>query len=318
MPQQQDATPLRGKTAVITGAAHGLGFGAAESLALLGADLVLVDVQAQALAEAQARMSVAFPRQRISGVVADLAEPDSIAKAAAGLRRDISTVDILVNNAGIYPPSQLRRNSEGHELTFAIAHLGHFRWTHLLLPALSRSARIITVSSLVQGGARLRLDNLDFTAGGYQPIVAYRQAKLSCLLFALELQRKLADSGSLLRSIAVHPGVCRTTLGRNRPRSAGDALLQRVSSELLAWGLGHFGQTPREGAQSIVMAAADPEVPGGAFLGPRGIFQAFGRPAQQQPGKAASNEELARALWQYSERVTGLNLASVPAVPQGA
>jgi len=308
MPQHSDGPPLRGKTAVITGAAHGLGLGAAESLASLGADLVLLDVQALALAAARTRLSETFPLQRIGAVVTDLAEPESIAGAAAELRRELPALDILVNNAGIYPPSQLRRTAEGHELTFAIAHLGHFRLTQQLMPALSPSARVITVSSMVQGGAQLPLDNLDFATGGYQPIVAYRQAKLACLLFALELQRRLA--GSRMKSIAVHPGVCRTALGRNRPRATGDTRLQRTSSALLAWGLRHFGQTPREGARPIVVAAADPDVCGGAFLGPRGMFQAFGRPMPRQPGKAARSPELAAALWRYSERVTGLDFAA--------
>jgi len=225
MPQHPDVLPLRGKTAVITGAAHGLGLGAAESLAQLGADLVLLDVQTQALAAARTRLAEAFPLQRIGAVVTDLAEPDSIAGAAAELRRELPALDILVNNAGIYPPSQLRHTREGHELTFAIAYLGHFRLTHLLLPALNPSARIITVSSMVQKGAQLPLDNLDFAAGGYQPIIAYRQAKLACLLFALELQRRLAAGARPMKSIAVHPGVCRTALGRNRPRAAGDTPL---------------------------------------------------------------------------------------------
>jgi NAD(P)-dependent dehydrogenase (short-subunit alcohol dehydrogenase family) len=309
--------PLQRKTALITGAAHGLGLGAAESLARLGADLMLVDVQAQALAEVRARLAKAFPGQRVGAVVADLSEPDGVARGAAQVQRELSTLDILVNNAGIYPPSQLRRNSEGHELAFAITYLGHFRLTYLLLPMMAPHARIITVSSMVQGRAQLPMDNLDFATGGYQPIVAYRQAKVSCLLFALELQRRFVASGRLMSSVAVHPGVCRTTLGRNRPRAADDAVVQRISSALLAWGMSHFGQTPQEGARSIVMAATDDRIAGGSFLGPRGFFQAFGRPVVQRPGKAARSQALATALWQYSERMTGVNFDAALATTQG-
>src|SRR3546814_18269969 len=85
----------------------------------------------------------------------------------------------------------------------------------------ARAARVVSVSSMVQRHARLDLDDLASTRA-YEPIIAYQRAKLSCLLFALELQRRLSAAGSAITSYAAHPGVCRTQLGRNRPRSEPD------------------------------------------------------------------------------------------------
>ena len=109
----------------------------------------------------------------------------------------------------------------------------------------------------------------------------------------------------------MHPGICRTELGRNRPLAADDSTLQRLATKMLAWGLGQFGQTPEQGAESVLMAAADPAVAGGALLGPSGMKQAFGLPAHQRPGKAASDATLATALWKRTEDLTGLRWSDV-------
>src|SRR3546814_19081067 len=102
------------------------------------------------------------------------------------MRERGDAIDVLVNNAGIYPPARRVVTPDGHELTFAIAHLGHFRLTHALWPLLAqaRAARVVSVSSMVQRHARLDLDDLASTRA-YEPIIAYQRATLSCLLFAL-------------------------------------------------------------------------------------------------------------------------------------
>src|SRR3546814_18770235 len=101
------------------------------------------------------------------------------------MRERGDAIDVLVNNAGIYPPARRVVTPDGHELTFAIAHLGHFRLTHALWPLLAqaKAARVVSVSSMVRRHARLDLDDLASTRA-YEPIMAYQRANLSCLMFA--------------------------------------------------------------------------------------------------------------------------------------
>jgi len=292
---------------LITGGASGLGLGCATRFVRLGHDVTLVDINRAAGEHALAQLrGVAGPEQRIRFETVDLADPDSITALAQRLIAAGDAIDVLVNNAGIYPPTMRTLSKEGQELTFAIAHLGHFRLTHALWPLLvqAEAARIISVSSMVQRRAQFRLDDMTF-AQHYLPILAYQQAKLSCLLFARELQRRLGAAGSTISSYAAHPGVCRTQLSHNRQRSDQDTVLQRLTSFFLR-GLRYVGQSPENGAGAVVMAATSASIPPGAFIGPTGPFEAVGKPGVVQPGRAASDPQIAAQLWHRTEDLTGL------------
>jgi NAD(P)-dependent dehydrogenase (short-subunit alcohol dehydrogenase family) len=300
------ANDLRNKHVLITGGASGLGLGCAKRFARLGAKLTIVDVNEKAgqaaLVELQPLGATSLSFEQV-----DLSDADSIAAMAQRLLARGEPIDVLVNNAGIYPPSLKTLNKEGQELTFSITHLGHFRLTHALWPLLKAAdaARVISISSLVQRQASMDPDDLVFSKS-YMPIKAYQQAKLSNLLFAIELQRKLDAAGSRISSYAAHPGVCRTQLGRNRKLSERDNWWHRFSSKALAWGLGHIGQTPENGAESVEVAATSNEIPRGSFIGPKLLLESVGTPGVATPGPAASDPELAAALWKRTEAITGI------------
>lgn len=292
---------------VITGGANGLGLGCASHFRRLGYDLTLADVDAGALQVAVAKLADLPGDGALLQLPLDLADPDSIQRAAGALRDRGQAVDVLVNNAGIYPPAIRRLNADGQELSFAIAHLGHFRFTHALWPLLEAApgARVISISSLVQRTARLNLDDLAWR-DGYLPIRAYQQTKLACLLFALELQRRLDAAGHRIASYAAHPGVCRTQIGSNRPRSAQDTAWQRFAATALAWGLRYFGQSPEAGARPVIAVATTEQFPAGALIGPRWLNESFGPPVRIAPGPAARDPTLAARLWARTEQLTGL------------
>lgn len=299
---------MHGKTVLITGGASGLGFGCALSFAGLRANVIIADIDQQAGLRALEQLRARAPAtSTIRFEPLDLVDAVSIRDMAQRLIAGGQPIDVLINNAGIYPPSLRTLTREGHELTFAIAHLGHFRLTHALWPLLqsAAAARVISVSSLVQRKASMDLSDMNF-AKTYMPIKAYQQAKLSCLLFALELQRKLETSNSSISSYAAHPGVVRTQLGRNRKISAQDNWWQRFSSKALGHGLGNVGQTPENGASSIVVAATSAEIPRGAFIGPTGFLEMAGKPGLIKPGPAALDQQLALGLWQRTEAITGI------------
>jgi hypothetical protein len=55
-----------------------------------------------------------------------------------------------------------------------------------------------------------------------------------------------------------------------------------------------------------VRAAADPQIPGGAYVGPDGWHEFTGYPALLQPSERALDTDLQRRLWRESERLTGV------------
>lgn len=90
---------LKGRVAIVTGAAKGLGQAYAVRLAQDGADIALGDVadasETEALIKETGRRSVKLK--------VDVSSPDSVRQCAADVQKDFGRCDILINNAGIYP-----------------------------------------------------------------------------------------------------------------------------------------------------------------------------------------------------------------------
>ena len=89
---------LKGRTAIVTGGARGIGYAAAQRLLSSGASVVLWDVDAAALKEAVASLKQSG---RIHAAVVDVTDEASIAKAVDALIGETGKIDILINNAGI-------------------------------------------------------------------------------------------------------------------------------------------------------------------------------------------------------------------------
>src|SRR5439155_11229479 len=98
---------------------------------------------------------------------------------------------------------------------------------------------------------------------------AYNRSKLANLLFALELHRRATAAGSHLRSVAAHPGYSATNLQAAGPRMSGDRL------QLLTMAVGNrlLAQSAERGALPQLYAATAPDVEGGEYFGPNGLFE---------------------------------------------
>lgn len=213
----------------------------------------------------------------------------------------------VINNAGIQPIAERRVSADGFELAFGIGHLGHFALTARLMPLLRASpdARIVTVSSLVHGNGRFDWDDLQMEKG-YEPQRAYSQTKLANLLFARELQRRLDANGVPIRSIAVHPGVARTSIGKNRKELGAFRFGDHVVTTVLSLVMPVLGQPAAAGALPTMFAASAPEAQGGGFYGPNGFGGMKGAPVAVAIKPAGQDLEAARRLWSVSEKLTGI------------
>ncbi|WP_353355541.1 oxidoreductase [Mycobacterium sp.] len=192
------------RVAIIAGANIGVGFETATALASRGAQVVLAVRNLDKGKAAAARIGTTIPGAAVTVQQLDLSSLDSIRSAAADLRANFGHIDLLINNAGVMgtPESATR---DGFELQFGTNYLGHFALTGLLLDHVlaAPNSRIVTVSSAAHRlKVRIEFDNLQGERS-YNSLGAYALSKLADLLFAYELQRRLADSSTTI-SVAAH------------------------------------------------------------------------------------------------------------------
>ena len=279
---------LAGRTAVITGANSGIGLATAQALAGHGARVVLA-VRDQAKGDRAAATISGGAEVR----PLDLARLESVRAFA----RDWSgPVDLLVNNAGVMIPP-LTRTADGFEEQFGVNHLGHFALTSLLLPSLTGTGRVVTVSSGAHHVGRIDFDDLNWERRRYRPWPAYGQSKLANLLFTRELQRRLTAAGSAVRATAAHPGYAATNLQFHSGSKVTEFLMGSVANRLIA--------TDAAGGARPTLHAALADIPGGSYVGPAGPLLR-GAPAPCRRSAAARDDDVAARLWDVSEQLTGV------------
>ncbi|GAA2103690.1 oxidoreductase [Actinomadura alba] len=292
-----DIPELSGRRAVVTGANSGIGYHTALELARHGAEVVLACRSAERGGQALERLRGEAPGAEVSLGSLDLADLGSVrAFAEEHVRYGL---DILVNNAGVMALPR-RTTTDGFEMQFGTNHLGHFALTGLLLPALlARSgSRVVTVTSMLAWSGRIRFDDLQ-RERHYQRWAAYGQAKLANLVFAKELDRRVAA----ITSVAAHPGYASTNLQQRSARMEGSRLRERF------YGFGNLllGQSAANGALPSLYAATAPDVTGGECYGPRGLGQRAGLPERVRTVGRAADPELGARLWEVSAELTGVS-----------
>jgi NAD(P)-dependent dehydrogenase (short-subunit alcohol dehydrogenase family) len=299
-----------GRTAVVTGANSGIGFETARALAARGAHVVLAVRSTERGQAAVSAILAGNPSASLEVLLLDLASLASVHRFADAFERRIGTLALLVNNAGVSSPSFLR-TADGFELLFGTNHLGHFALTGRLLPSIlaAKEARVITVASLTHVGGQIDFENLDGSMG-YAPTRAYAQSKLANMLFAYELQRRFMRANANAISVACHPGWALTgmTAGTHGPSPRLFDQLFRLLSR-------RFAPGPFAGARSTLYAATSPDLKGGDYVGPSGLFGAWGRPGRLRSSALSYDQDLALRLWQVSESVTGVRFGALGGFP---
>ncbi len=181
-----------GKTAIVTGGNSGLGYYACRALAARGAQVILACRNQEKGLSAIRRIQNDFPHASLELLPLDLADLHSVHAFAFSFAEKHARLHILINNAGLMA-TPYRQTVDGFELQFGVNHLGHFALTGLLLDQLLAvpDARVVTVTSLIHASGVIDFDDL-YSRRKYARWSAYARSKLANLLFAYELQRRLA------------------------------------------------------------------------------------------------------------------------------
>jgi NAD(P)-dependent dehydrogenase (short-subunit alcohol dehydrogenase family) len=301
---EQDIPAQAGRTALITGANSGIGLRTAQVLAEQGARVLLACRSAERGATAVTTVRDAAPGATVELVELDLADLRSVRAAAEQVRSMTEDrLDVLVNNAGVMMTPR-KSTVDGFELQFGTNHLGHAALTWLLMPALKPAGRVVTLSSPAARIGRIRTADPNYEHRTYDPLTAYGQAKLANLMFALELDRRARSKGLDVVSVAAHPGYANTRLVANMAGSREAGPLATAIEYFGELGGRYFGQSAAHGALPVLYAATSPDVRGGDYYGPDGMFEMRGWPGRAQVPRAAHDAEVGARLWDLTAELT--------------
>lgn len=226
---------LKGKLAIVTGAARGIGQAIAIKLAEAGADLALCDLQDDWLAETA--NAVSSLGRKVGRYVVNVADSNNIQDCITKIHEDFGHIDILVNNAGITKDGLLLRMSEEDwDAVLDINLKGTFLFTKTVSRIMmkQRAGNIVNIASII---------GLIGNAGQSN----YAASKAGVIAFTKSVAKELA--GRNIRVNAVAPGFIKTRMT--------DKLSPEIQQKMLdVIPLGRFG-VPEDVANVVVFLASD-------------------------------------------------------------
>lgn len=157
---------FKGKAVIVTGAAMGLGYAAAEALAAKGANLTLVDFNGEALEKAKSELQSKYPESKFLTVTADVSVEENVKNYVDQTVKEFGKVDGLYNNAGIEGKQAplIDYDIEVFKKVIDINLLGVYYGMKYAIPAMQKngSGRIVNVASV--GGIRGVLNQTAYVA----------------------------------------------------------------------------------------------------------------------------------------------------------
>ncbi|HEX4818244.1 MAG TPA: SDR family NAD(P)-dependent oxidoreductase [Nonomuraea sp.] len=231
---------LRGKVAVITGGASGIGKGTARQLIAEGMRVVIADIEADALEKTADEIGAV-------GVPTDVSDLDSVRALARSVTDRFGAVHVVVNNAGIGPVARIADLAiEDWHWMIGVNLYGVIHGVHVFLPLLKANddgGHIVNTASI-------------FGLFANPPLGAYAVSKYGVVALTEALAAELEQENSKVGATVLCPATVRTNVStstRNRPRRyAGGALsdfeLSEEESQTYRW------LTPEEAGAVVVGA----------------------------------------------------------------
>ncbi len=195
---------LNGRTAMITGAARGIGAALAAGLAKAGANIVVADMPGQDDAKAKVMANVENVGRSCTFVDIDVTRKSKVEAAIAEATASAGQIDIFVNNAGILDATRLEDLDEASwDAHFDVNAKGVLLCTNAILPQMRarQSGRIINIASLA---ARQGIP----TEGHYAA------TKASVVTLTRVYAQEVGSDGITVNAIC--PGIIRTEMAMNK------------------------------------------------------------------------------------------------------
>lgn len=238
----------------------------------------------------------------VSFIRMDLSVLDSVREAAEEVLRTVPRIDALINNAAIAQVPLRSLTVDGFESQLGTNHYGHFLLNGLLFDRIAASkGRIVVVASLGynMGLKTIKFDDMNWNEG-YGANTAYSQSKLAQMMFAYELQDRLAAVGRQDVEVFVcHPGSSATSL----ITTSGSRTMRFI------WWLmtkTPMVQTAEQGSYPEVMCATEEALTEQrALYGPTGCMEAVGPVGKGTLNAHAHDKAVMSCLWEVSEKAVG-------------
>ncbi|KIX08456.1 uncharacterized protein Z518_03112 [Rhinocladiella mackenziei CBS 650.93] len=302
---------MHGKVVMVTGGTSGIGAAVVQELASRGAQIILLSHHAPSdpfLIDYIEDVRTITNNELIYAEQVDLSSLHSIRLFAtkwvdnAPPRR----LDMIILCANVMTPyfGTSQKTMDGLEAEWAINYLSNFHLLSILSPAIraqppDRDVRILfsTCSSYIGGKLELK----DTESAAKSGSTSYARSKLAIMTFAYAFQNHLDaykrpdKQLNNARALIVDPGFCRTP-GTRRWLTGG--LIWGLFLYLITYPLWWLIlKSPLQGAQSYLLAAMDAEYGRGA--GGKLIKEC----SERQPLRPeVQNEEIAKKLWEFSEK----------------
>ncbi len=227
---------MKGKTAIVTGGARGIGEAIARKLASLGANIVIWDVMEESANETAGKIASEFG-VKAAGAAVNVTDSAAVDAGIAKVKDDFGSVDVLVNNAGVTRDNlMMRMKDEDWDLVLNINLKGVFLCTRAATKVMSkqRSGAIVNIASVV---------GIMGNAGQAN----YSASKAGVIGLTKTTAKEFASRG--VRVNAVAPGFIQTAMTDKLSDAARDAMLAQIP-------LGGFGQ-PEDVAKAVAFLASE-------------------------------------------------------------